>query len=94
MHLLWDFKFFQEMEKLVSTAQARADWGSGHSFLVSLPPLLLLPFVHHFFMVFGSLREASEAFEIEACRRLGTKRLVGERFQKNTKTKHQKSKKI
>ena len=32
------------MEKRVSTAQARADWGSGHSFSVFLPPLSLLLF--------------------------------------------------
>ena len=30
-------------------------------------------------------------FEIEACGRFGTKKLVGERLQKDTKTKHQKS---
>ena len=39
-----EFQVFQKMEKCVSTAPARADWGSGHSFSVFLPSLLRLLF--------------------------------------------------
>ena len=44
MHFRWNFEFVQKVTNSVWTAQARADWGSGHSFSVFLPPLLLLLF--------------------------------------------------
>ena len=78
------------MKTHVSTAQARADRGSGHSFNVF--SLSLSPFSFSF--VFLCFLAPLGTFEIEACRRFGTKKLVGERLQKDAKTKHQKSKKI
>ena len=93
-NLTWNFKFAQGNEK-VSFDCASA---SGLMFRALVSCLFAVtfacPFFHYLFMVFGSLWEASEAFEIEVCRRFGTKKLIGESFQKDTKTKHQKSKKM
>ena len=44
IYVLWNFEFSQKVTNSVWIAQARADWGSGHSFSVFLPPLLLLLF--------------------------------------------------
>jgi len=44
MYFHWNFKFVQKTEKCVSTAPARADWGSGHSFSVFSPSLLRVLF--------------------------------------------------
>ena len=53
--LSWILKFFQHMEKCVSTAPARADRGSGQ-FLFSLRASICgLSFLHHFFEVLGPL---------------------------------------
>ena len=77
----WHVKFSKNMSICVSTAQARADRGSGHSFNVF--SLSLSPFSFSF--VFLCFLAPLGTFEIEACRRFGTKKLVGERLQKNTK---------
>ena len=43
-HFRWHLEFFQKMQKCVSIAPARADWGSGHYFSGSLLPFFVFCF--------------------------------------------------
>ena len=41
MHFRWNFQFFEQMQKCVSIAPARVDWGSGPYFSGLVLPFLL-----------------------------------------------------